>query len=257
MNEHWIIVPFKQEIDLTKPDERIAIDVNETNVTAVDSSENCLKIDISKLRAIHEAYSNKLRRIQRIGDSKAKKRLYAKYSGRRKRKIHDLLHKLTKKLSELTKGKTLIMEDLKNIKNSVNRRVKKYNGFSRRIQLVSLRSRNLKRRLNTWNFRKLQFLLDYKHKLNGFDVIYLNPYKTSSLCSRCGGMIAPMEHTCPVCGLDRHINACMNMLKMWRGSGSTESLPMSVMKLGCQGVYADEVNSAKLREEVGIFRQPE
>ncbi|KPV65196.1 MAG: hypothetical protein AOA65_0346 [Candidatus Bathyarchaeota archaeon BA1] len=26
MNEHWIIIPFKQEIDLTKPNECIAID---------------------------------------------------------------------------------------------------------------------------------------------------------------------------------------------------------------------------------------
>ncbi|MEM3663590.1 MAG: hypothetical protein QXW47_03695 [Candidatus Jordarchaeales archaeon] len=174
MNEHWVIVPFKQEIDLTRPDECI-VDVNECNVTVVDSSGNCWKIDTSKLRAIHEAYSRKLRRIQRIGDSKIKKVLYAKYSGRRKRRVHDLLHKLTKWLSEITKGKTLIMEDLRNIRKAINCKVKKFNKFSKRIQPVSLRNKNLKRRLNTWSFRKLQFLLDYKHKLNGFDVVYFNP----------------------------------------------------------------------------------
>jgi putative transposase len=255
MNENWVIIPFKQEIDLTKPSECIVIDVNEDNVTAVDSSGNCLKIDTSKLRAVHEAYSNKLKRIQKIGNSKAKKRLYAKYSGRRKRKIHDLLHKLTKGLSELTKDKTLIMEDLKNVRKAVNRKVKVYNRFGRRVQLVSLRSKNLKRRLNTWNFRKFQSLLDYKHKLNGCDAVYLNPYKTSSSCSRCGGEIAPIERECPVCGLDRHVNACVNMLKMWGRSDCPESLSVSVMRLGCQGLYADAVNPVELREEVEVFRQ--
>jgi len=255
INDRWVIVPFKQEIDPTKPDEAIAIDVNEANITAVDSKGNCLKIDTSKIRAIHETYLRKLRCIQQIGNSKAKKRVLAKYSGRRKRKIQDLLHKLTKQLSEFTKNKTLIMEDLNGIRNSVNQRVFRYNKFSGKLQFISRRSRGLKRRLNSWNFRKFQFLLDYKHRLNGFHVEYLDPYNTSSICSRCGGKIAPMEKACSKCGLDRDINACINLLKMWGGSGSPESLSMSVMKLGYQGLKADEVNQAKLREEVGIFRQ--
>lgn len=250
MNGYWIIVPFKQEIDLAKPDEAMAIDVNENNITAVDSKGNCLKIDTSKIRAIHEVYSRKLRRIQQIGDSKVKKRLLAKYSGRRKRRVQDLLHKLTKQLSEFTKGKMLIMEDLNNIRSSINRKVLRYNRLSGKLQPVSRRNKNLKRRLNTWNFRKFQFLLEYKHKLNGFDVIYLNPYKTSSSCFRCGGEVKPQEKACPRCGLDRDVNACLNLLKMWGGSGSSEGLSMSVMKLGCQGIHADEANQAELREEV-------
>ena len=36
-------------------------------------------------------------------------------------------------------------------------------------------------------------VLDYKHRSNGFDVVYINPYRTSSTCTRCGGWIAPME----------------------------------------------------------------
>lgn len=141
MNESWIIIPFKQEIDLTKPDE--------CNITAADSNRNYLKIDTSKLRAIHEVYSNKFRRIQKIGESKVKEKLYAKYSGRRKRKVHGLLHKLTKGLSDFAKGKTLIMERLKGVRKSVNRKVRMYNRFNRKIQSVSIWRRGLKRRLNT------------------------------------------------------------------------------------------------------------
>jgi len=253
MNEHWIIIPFKQEIDLTKPDECIAIDVNETNVTAVDSAGNCTVIDTKKIRAVHEAYANKLKKIQRIGESKVKKRLFQKYSGKRKRKVNDLLHKLAKWLSELTKGKTLLMENLKNIREGINRKAKRYNVFSRRVQTVSVNNKNLKRRLNSWNFRKLQFMLNYKHKANGFRVEYLNPYKTSSLCSQCGGRIAPRDKVCPNCGLDRDVNACINLLKMRGFSGYPKSLSVSMMKLGCQGITANEVNPAKLREEVEGF----
>jgi putative transposase len=250
MNERWVIVPFKQEVDLTRPDEVIAIDVNETNVTAVDSKGNYIVIDTSKFRVVHEAYSNKLKRIQQIENSKAKRRLFEKYSSRRRCCILDLTHKLTKSMSEITEGKTLLMEDLKGIRDTVNRKVKRYNRFSKRVQNVSIRSKYLKRRLNSWNFRKFQFLMDYKHKLNGFDIVYLNPFKTSSVCSRCGGRIAPMEQACPNCGLDRHVNACLNMLKMWGCSGYPESPSMSVMRLGCRGLYADEVNQAELRGEV-------
>ena len=253
MNEHWIIVPFKREIDLAKPDESIAIDVNETNITAVDSKGNCLKIDTSILRETHMAYANKLRKIQKIEDSKVKKRLYKKYSGKRKRKVQDLLHKLTKDLSEIVKDKTVLMENLKKIRKSINRKHKAFNKYSGKVQRVSMHSKRLKGRLNSWNFRKFQSLLDYKHKMNGFDVEYLDPHNTSSVCSRCGGKIAPMEKECSKCGLDRDINACVNLLKMWGGSGSPESLSMSVMKLGCQGLKADEVNQAELRGEVGRF----
>ena len=182
-----------------------------------------------------------------------KKRLYKKYSGKRKRKVQDLLHKLTKDLSEIVKDKTVLMENLKKIRKSINRKHKAFNKYSGKVQRVSMHSKRLKGRLNSWNFRKFQSLLDYKHKMNGFDVEYLDPHNTSSVCTRCGGKIAPMEKECSKCGLDRDINACVNLLKMWGGSGSPESLSMSVMKLGCQGLKADEVNQAELRGEVGRF----
>ena len=59
MNETWVMVPFKQKIDLTKPNEAASIDVNETNINAVNSNGNCLRVDTSKLREIHTIYTNK------------------------------------------------------------------------------------------------------------------------------------------------------------------------------------------------------
>ena len=145
------------------------------------------------------------------------------------------------------------MENLKRHKRSVNHKRKACNEHSKSIQKISVRSKKLKCGLNSWNFRKFQFMLDYKHKLNGFAVEYLNPRRTSSLCSRRGGKIAPMEKNCPIRGFDRDVNACINLLKMLGGSGSPESLSMSVMKLSCQGLKADEVDRAKLRGKVERF----
>jgi putative transposase len=38
VNESKIVVPFKREADLENPNDWIAIDVNESNVTAVSSN---------------------------------------------------------------------------------------------------------------------------------------------------------------------------------------------------------------------------
>jgi len=62
--------------------------------------------------------------------------------------------------------------------------------------------------------KRFQFYVDYKAKLNGSRVEYVNPRGTSKICSRCGGKIAPNEKICPSCGIGRHVNACLNILKM-------------------------------------------
>ena len=56
MNESWIIVPFKQEIDLTKPNEAVAIDINENNITAIDSNGNCLNSYPNEMEKIIKLY---------------------------------------------------------------------------------------------------------------------------------------------------------------------------------------------------------
>jgi len=54
--------------------------------------------------------------------------------------------------------------------------------------------RMLNRRLHSWNFRRLQFYIEYKARLEGLPVVYINPKGTSSLCPVCGGRLAPNGH---------------------------------------------------------------
>jgi len=56
---------------------------------------------------------------------------------------------------------------------------------------VNKKNKNLRRRLNRWNFRKLQFFIEYKAKWCCLDVDYVNPYKTSTLCPICWSGLYP------------------------------------------------------------------
>ncbi|PUA31599.1 MAG: transposase [Candidatus Terraquivivens tikiterensis] len=203
INEAKIIIPFKKDVDLTNPKDWIAIDVNESNVTAVSSNPHILKIE-SNLRTTHTTYFNIIRSIQKLSKFKPKtaERLLKKYSGRRKHKAADECHKISKKIvsfaSEHKMG--VVMEDLKGIRKRID--------YGRRLN----------RRLHSWNFRKLQFYIEYKARLNGLPVIYVNPKGTSSLCPVCGGKLAPNGHRLVSCECgyedDRDVIACLNMLRM-------------------------------------------
>ena len=78
--------------------------------------------------------------------------------------------------------------------------------------------KRMNRRLHSLPYRKLQFYIEYKAKLVGLPVVYVNPYKTSSLCPICGGKLASNGYRllrCRKCGCEncRDLIACLNLLK--------------------------------------------
>ena len=218
VNESKVLVPFRKTVDLTDPKDWIAIDINESNVTAVSSNPHIIRIEHG-LRTIHTTYFEIRRRIQKLSKHKptTSKKLVKKYSGREMRKVHDLCHKIAKMIVDFAKKHNLgiIMEDLRGIRSKI-----KYN-------------KNLNRRLHSWNFRKLQFFIEYKAKLNGIPVVYVNPHKTSSLCPICGGKLAPNGQRLLKCKCgyenDRDVIACLNMLRMRGVSVPPECLSMKLI----------------------------
>ena len=78
--------------------------------------------------------------------------------------ISSELHKVSAAIVKLCKerGHGLIVEDLKGLRSSVNVKVKRFNPYNGKIQPISTRSKELKRRLNNWWFRRLLNQLEYK-----------------------------------------------------------------------------------------------
>ena len=116
--------------------------------------------------------------------------------------MKDLCHKVSKAIvSEAEKhGFGIVMENLK--------------GMGKRKRY----GKRMNRRLHTLPYRRLQFYIEYKAKLVGLPVIYVNPRGTSSLCPICGGKLASNGHRlmkCRKCGYekDRDVIACLNLLK--------------------------------------------
>jgi putative transposase len=217
---YYLKVAFSRTVELAESNgEAIAVDVNENNV-AFGSPERIRNVETGE-RAIRTAYFLKRRKLQskpRLNE----KPLLAKYKGRERRRIEEIYHKVANEIVTRAieaRASVIVLEDIRNIRKRV-RYSKALNG-----------------RLNRWGFRRFQKILEYKARLAGLRVIYIDPRGTSSLCPICGEKLSPNGYRrvrCPKCGLeeDRDAVAVRNLLRRYQmdvGASSVhpESPPMT------------------------------
>jgi len=214
----FINVVFSKEVKVREPEAFVGVDLNENNVTLSLPNGNFVQI-ITHEREIRTGYFVKRRRIQqKIRAGKRRKELLEKYGERERNRLNDLYHKLANKIVELAeKYGGIALEDLTEIRESI------------RYSAV------MNGRLHRWSFRKLQSIIEYKAKLKGVMVVFVNPAHTSSLCPVCGGKLSPNGHRvlkCLNCGFeaDRDVvgswNISLRALKMWGVTVPPESPPM-------------------------------
>jgi putative transposase len=201
---YYLKVAFSRTVELAESNgEAIAVDVNENNV-AFGSPERIRNVK-TKERAIRTAYFLKRRKLQskpRLNE----KPLLAKYKGRERRRIEEIYHKVANEIVTRAieaRASVIVLEDIRNIRKRV-RYSKALNG-----------------RLNRWGFRRFQKILEYKARLAGLRVIYIDPRGTSSLCPICGEKLSPNGYRrvrCPKCGLeeDRDAVAVRNLLRRYQ-----------------------------------------
>ena len=222
---------FEKEVALIQPEGLLSVDLNEDNISIYTGKE-VIKL-ITHEKDIHTGMWKKRRAVQkRLKTGKQREKLLEKYGKREKHRIEDLLHKVANWVVEKAthiKG-AIALEDLTHLKDRV-KMGKKMNG-----------------RLHRWAVGKLQSFIEYKAKLKGLPVIYINPSHTSSLCPVCGGKLAQIgyrEKKCRHCGLtfDRDYVAALNIrdkaLEMWGASVPPESQsmklpPLEVMEVGSE-----------------------
>jgi len=114
LKEDKIIITVRKKVKL-KIENPVAWDINLLTIDGYDEEKD-YKIDLKNIYTIHRIYELKRKKIQKLPE-KTKKGLLKKYSSREKNRINDILHKISKQLS----NRTNIFEDLKSFKERVAR----------------------------------------------------------------------------------------------------------------------------------------
>ena len=124
---------------------------------------------------------------------------------RESRIVRDLNHKVSRELVSMAKEQNaaLVFEDLAGIRNTKKQH------------------RSFRYSLHSWSFYQLQQFVEYKAKLLGVPVLYVDPAYTSQDCSKCGarGQRTGKQFKCPVCGHVNHadVNAAFNIAQRQKG----------------------------------------
>ena len=183
------------------PGGAIGVDLNATGhlaVVADPSRGKVLKLGKSG-EHVRRVYQNLRKRFQRRNKLR-KLRLLRRREAQRTR---DLNHKISRRIVDYARQQNAVikLEYLRGIRNNVNRKSK----FNRR----------LKSTVNNWSFYQLQSFIEYKAKLLGVTVQYVDPQYTSQECSRCGllGERNNKKFVCTSCGHVDHadVNAAFNI----------------------------------------------
>ncbi|NJK45181.1 MAG: IS200/IS605 family element transposase accessory protein TnpB [Pleurocapsa sp. SU_196_0] len=139
-------------------------------------------------------------RLQSKGTKSARRRL-KKLSGTRNRLRSDCDHVISRQIvNALNSGDTVVFEDLVNIRG--------------RGKL----GKQMRERLHTWSFDRLQFYVGYKSLERGITVDFVDPRFTSQKCCKCGHIdrgnrVTQSGFTCLSCGHtdNADVNAAMNI----------------------------------------------
>ena len=189
-----VTIPEKTEMI---PQQFIGVDRNTTgHIVVAANPDTGIVRKMGKMAIhIHTKYKNIRKKLQTEGKYRKVKRM----QDRESRIVRDLNHKVSRDLVNMAKDQNaaLVFEDLSGIRNTKKQR------------------RSFKYSLHSWSFYQLQQFVEYKAKLLGIAVLYVNPAYTSQDCSRCGarGKRNGKEFKCPVCGHVNHadVNAAFNI----------------------------------------------
>ena len=164
----FVSVTVPESIPIDNDNIWIGVDLNTTGHCAVVGIPETGKVYKLGKKALH--VRKKYRQIRRMLQKRGANRQLKRVKRREARIIKDLDHKISRKIIEIaTENQAgIVLEDLQNI-----RKTAKIN-------------KSFKYSLNSWSFYQVKTFIDYKAKLRGIPVAYIDPRNTSKMCSRCG-----------------------------------------------------------------------
>ena len=189
-----VTVPEKEQSN--NENNWIGVDLNTTGHCAVVGIPETGKVHKLGKKALHvrKKYLQIRRMLQKRGATQQLKQVRRRES----RIIKDLDHKISRKIITIAKKNNagIVLEDLKNIRKTATV------------------SKSFKYSLHSWSFYQLKTFIDYKAKLQGIAVAYIDPRNTSKTCSKCGriGLRTTKQFKCR-CGHVDHadVNASFNI----------------------------------------------
>lgn len=227
----------------------IGIDRNLTNIT-VGNHKQITRFNVVKAVEITENSRSVLRALKR-NDARIRKQLAIKYGKRRKNRVNQLLHLLSKTVVKQAKDQkaAIVVEDITKIRNLYLRG----NG----------QSKNFRARMNSWSYYELERQVKYKALWESVPVIQLSKNETrgtSALCPQCGKRTQGAEKNdvqhqrqiwCASCKrwIDRDVAAAMNIAYkglLRFGSPKGDAGEAMVQELGSQEPIILKVDASKL-----------
>lgn len=176
----------------------LGVDFGIVNIISDSDGEQFSGKDVECVR---QTFAHRRRNLQRKGTKSAKRKL-KQLSGKQSRYQKLQNHVISKQL--VTKAKdtcrAIALEDLSGIRDRITVRKSQRN------------------RLNNWSFYDLKTKIEYKAKLNGVPVIFIDPRNTSRQCSSCSHISksnrkSQAEFVCKNCGhtANADFNAALNI----------------------------------------------
>jgi len=208
-SNQWFVcisIEFEIQESLQHQGPEVGIDVGITKLVTLSNGEEILnprfyEKKLDRLKVLSKQFSRKKKGSKNQEKQRVKlAKVYNKITNQR----HDFLQRLS---FNLTKEYSLIsLEDL-DLKRMVEGKGYK-NPYSKGILDSG------------WGI--LKYNLQYKSKITGTKIIYVNPKNTTQMCSNCGNIpyekiqIWNRTYLCEKCGLelDRDLNAAINILKL-------------------------------------------
>lgn len=173
-----IVIDYPEE-DIVHTTETIGVDLGIFNVATTSDGK---VYSGKKCAEIRTRYAKIKSTLQKVGTWDAKKHL-KKISGRERRFKLDVNHCISKELVNDAKGtnRSISLEELTGIRERTTVSYKKIS--DKKSKYIAKNTNDGK---SKWAFGELRFFIEYKAKIAGVPVYFVDPAYTSQMCSVCG-----------------------------------------------------------------------